>query len=142
MRQLGEKMELPDNFADADQSMKAAQEKLAQGNQPEGAKTAKEALDHLQQGMDSVMQKMAEQMKQVMLSFGFMPSRGNFREGADPLGRGGEDDGNGDSDVRLPDESERRRVQDIIRELRGRSNNWERPKVERDYIDRLLDTLN
>lgn len=143
MRQLGEKMELPDNFADADQDMKAAQEKLAQGNQPDGAKSAKDALDHLQQGMDSIMKQMAEQMKQVMLSFGFMPSQGNFREGADPLGRGGKEEGQGmESDVRLPDESERRRVQDIIRELRGRSNNWERPKIEREYIDRLLDTLN
>ena len=41
--------------------------------------------------------------------------------------------------IKLPDEKEQRRVQEIIEELRHRSNEPDRTKVERDYIDRLLD---
>ena len=40
--------------------------------------------------------------------------------------------------VKIPDEKERRRVQEIIEELRTRSNDFSRPKSEREYINRLL----
>src|SRR5690606_8445917 len=101
------------------------------GGQAEAARQETEALDALQKGMDSAMQQIARSLKQVILSFGFMPQQDNYGTGYDPLGR--EHGGNRPpDDVRLPDEKERRRVQEIIRELRGRSNEWERPKVERE----------
>ena len=41
-------------------------------------------------------------------------------------------------DVKVPTESERKRARDILEELRRRSGDADRPKLEREYIDRLL----
>ena len=128
--------EIPDNFAAADQAMKTAAETLGKKLVQESLPPQKTALDELQKGLDKTVKKMAESMQQSLMSFGGMGESG-FGEGYDPLGRpnGTTDDGS----VKLPDEKERRRVQEIIEELRHRSNEPTRTKVERDYIDRLLD---
>jgi hypothetical protein len=128
--------EIPDNFAKADQAMKGSAEALGTGNRDQSLPQQKTALDELQKGMDSAIKKMAESMQQSILSFG-LNNGGNFGEGFDPLGRpnGTADDGS----VKIPSEREQRRVQEIIEELRHRSNEPNRTKVERDYIDRLLD---
>jgi hypothetical protein len=56
----------------------------------------------------------------------------------DPLGREimGEDVDTGD--VSIPDASAIQRAREILDELRRRSGEGFRPKLERDYIDRLL----
>jgi len=139
---LGQGMPVPESLGEAGDLMEQAQEAFNAGNLQEGGKQAKAALDKLQQGMDQSVQFMAEQMKQLVISFG---GRGQRQEGPqgecppeerDPLGNCPGSSGTGS--VKIPDEQERRRVQEIIRELRGRSNNWERPRIEREYIDRLL----
>lgn len=141
MRRLGEVTpEVPENFGKADQSMKESGRALSKDLPKDSAPHQKTALDELQKGMDETIGKMAEAMKQSIMSFGFMPQTGNFGSQYDPLGRS---QGQAvDGDVKIPDEAERRRVQEIIRELRNRSNDYQRPKVERDYLDRLLDTFN
>jgi uncharacterized protein (TIGR02302 family) len=140
MRRLGEVTpEVPENFGKADQSMKESGRSLAKDLPKDSAPHQKTALDELQKGMDQTIEKMAEAMKESIMSFGFMPQSGNFGSQYDPLGRQGQ---TMDGDVKIPDEAERRRVQEIIRELRSRSNDYQRPKVERDYLDRLLDTFN
>lgn len=141
-RRLAEVMpELPENIAKADQAMKAAEEAL-KGNAPQAAKPhQKEALNQLQQGADDMLQQIAKGMEQMMMSFGLGgQGSGNYGGEYDPLGR--EQGSASNSDVKIPDEQERRRVQEIIQELRKRSNDYQRPKVERDYLDRLLDTFN
>ena len=133
LHKLGETgVEIPDNFAKADQSMKNSADALGKGRQKEALPQQKTALDEMQKGLDSTVKKMAQSMQQSLMSFG---EGGNFGEGYDPLGRGITDDGS----VKVPDEQEQRRVQEIIEELRHRSNEPNRTKVERDYIDRLLD---
>ena len=42
------------------------------------------------------------------------------------------------STVKIPKESEVQRAREIIEELRRRAGERERPKIEREYIDRLL----
>ena len=128
--------EIPENFAAADLAMKSAAEALGKRLVHESLSPQKTALDELQKGLDKTVKKMAESMQQSLMSFGGMGESG-FGEGYDPLGRpnGITDDGS----VKLPGEKERRRVQEIIEELRHRSNEPTRTKVERDYIDRLLD---
>jgi len=137
LHKLGETgAEIPDNFAKADQAMKNSGDALGQGLAKESLPQQKTALDEMQKGLDSTVKKMAESMQQSILSSG-MGDGGNFGEGFDPLGRP-----NGltnDESVKIPDEKEQRRVQEIIEELRHRSNEPYRTKVERDYIDRLLD---
>lgn len=138
-RNIGEMMpDIPEQLSKADQAMKEAQELLSANKPQEAKKKQQEALDALQQGMDDAISEMASRMQQMILSFGAMPSGAGFGEGYDPLGR---EDGTQQQggDVKLPDEAERRRVQEIIKELRGRSNEFDRPKVEREYIDRLLE---
>jgi hypothetical protein len=128
--------DIPDNFAKADQAMKGSAEALGKGLATESLPQQKTALDQMQKGLDSAVKKMAAQMQQSVLSFGGSPSGGSFGEGYDPLGR---PNGLSDENIKIPDEKERRRVQEIIEELRHRSNEPSRAKVERDYIDRLLD---
>jgi hypothetical protein len=141
-RALAESMpDLPPNLAEADQAMKRAQDAFRAAKPRDSLPHQKEALDQLQKGMDAAEKQMAESMQQVMLSFG-APQGAGTGEGYDPLGR---ENGSGTAnqgDIRIPDQRERRRVQDIIRELRSRSNDYRRPKVERDYMDRLLDQMN
>lgn len=137
---LAESMpEIPSGFSRAAQSMQKSGEDLAKNAPAASVPHQKKALEELQQALDQSIERMAQSMQQMILSFGFMP-QGGSGAGFDPLGRPfGISDG---SDVKIPDEKERRRVQEIIRELRHRSNDYQRPKVERDYIDRLLDTFN
>jgi len=140
---LGQGMPVPESLGAAADLMEQAEQAFHAGDLQEGGKLAKAALDKLQEGMDQSVQHMAEQMKQLVISFG---GRGRQQEGRqqgdcppeerDPLGNCTGTSGTGS--VKIPDEKERRRVQEIIRELRGRSNNWERPRIEREYIDRLL----
>jgi hypothetical protein len=132
---LGEILgDIPDNFAKASQSMKLSEDSLGKGRARDSLPHQKTALDELQKGLDNAMSKAAEAMQQSIMSFGLQPNSGNYGEGYDPLGRGLSDDS-----VKIPDEKEQRRVQEIIQELRRRSNEPNRTKVERDYIDRLLD---
>lgn len=128
--------EIPDNFPKADQAMKGSIEALGKGLTQQSLPQQKTALDELQKGLDKAVKKMAEGMQQSLLSFGGMGESG-FGEGFDPLGR--QNGKTSDEDIKIPDEKERRRVQEIIEELRHRSNEPTREKVERDYIDRLLD---
>lgn len=136
-------MPAPQSMREAGDLMDQAKKSFQNGKLEEGGAEAKAALDKLQEGMEQTLQHMADQMKQIVISFGGGRSgqqqgqRGDCPpEERDPLGNC--PGGSSTSDIKIPDEKERRRVQEIIRELRGRSNNWERPKIERDYIDRLL----
>ena len=57
----------------------------------------------------------------------------------DPLGRQTNGLGPLDTqDVKVPTEAERKRVRDILDELRRRASEPGRPTLELDYIDRLL----
>lgn len=137
LKKLGEVAAIPDNFPKADMAMKDSAAALGKGEGPASAAAQRRALEELQKGQDSAAKQMAEQMQQSLLSFGGAGD-GNFGEGFDPLGRpdGGKQIG---GDIKMPEEQERRRVQQIIEELRHRSNAPNRSKVERDYIDRLLE---
>jgi uncharacterized protein (TIGR02302 family) len=136
VEKLGDALgDIPGNFAKASQSMKLSGAELGKGRPKPSLPHQKAVLEELQKGLDSAVEKMAQSMQQSILSFGMPRDGGSYGEGHDPLGRNLNDD----SDIKLPDEKERRRVQEIIEELRHRSNDPNRTKVERDYIDRLLD---
>ncbi|MBI3441616.1 MAG: DUF4175 family protein [Proteobacteria bacterium] len=111
-------------------------DRLGEGRAAVSVPHQKTALEELQKGVDSLASQMAAAMQQSILSFGMSPGGGHYGEGYDPLGR---DMGGAVGSVKIPDEKEQRRVQEIIEELRHRSNESNRDKVERDYIDRLLD---
>ncbi|MCE9508501.1 MAG: DUF4175 domain-containing protein [Alphaproteobacteria bacterium] len=126
--------EIPDNFAKASQSMKQSEAELGKGRPKPSLPHQKAALEELRKGLDSAVEKMAKSMQQSILSFGMPKDGGSYGEDFDPLGRN-----LGEDSIKIPDEKERRRVQEIIEELRRRSNDPNRARAERDYIDRLLD---
>lgn len=141
MRKLGEMTgKVPKNFGNADREMRRSQRDLGKGRPGRSVGPQGRALRELGRGMRQAMRGLAQR-------FGMRPGQGRFsgrpnsRMGRDrdPLGR--RLDGLGPLDqnnVKVPTEGERKKARDILRELRKRSGEAERPKPERDYIDRLL----
>ena len=82
------------------------------------------------------MQSMARDLKASMV---MLPGAGteSFGQNQDPLGRG-QGFSQDQAGVKVPDHMETHRVREILDELQRRSGDMSRPKVERDYIERLL----
>ena len=141
MRRLGEMTgKVPQNFGNAEREMRRAQRDLDRGRPGRAVGPQGRALRELSRGRGQAMRQMARR-------FGFGPGQGRYRgernrrwgPDRDPLGR--RQDGMGpldQNDVKVPTEAERKKAREILRELRKRSGEAERPKLERDYIERLL----
>jgi uncharacterized protein (TIGR02302 family) len=140
MRDLANQMgEIPENLGRAEQSMRDATGELQEGDAQGAVGPQTEAIDQLQQGMQDMAQQFLEQ-------FGPTPGVGQGRTGVrpgeslDPLGRRS---GDGATDaveqIDIPEAGELTRARRILEELRRRRGEPERPVLERDYIDRLLE---
>lgn len=141
-KQIGENgAPTPAPFERARTSMGEAAGDLASGDLPASIPHQQQALRELNDVMNQSLDEMARAMEEMMMSMGFMPfgaGMGGGMAGGDPLGRA---EGQGrpfTSDVGIPDAEKMRRVQEIIRELRRRSGEPNRPRLEKNYIDRLL----
>jgi uncharacterized protein (TIGR02302 family) len=128
MRQMGQGGDAEQGFGQAERAMNGAAKALRQGD-PQGAVGQQgEALDQLQQAMQQMASKMGRN------------GQGGQEEGngRDPFGRSAQGQMDG-GDVKLPTGSEIQRSREILDELRRRASDWQRPAVERDYLNRLLD---
>jgi len=139
---------IPGSLGKAERAMRDAARALDQGRLGQAMPSQSEALDQLQQAVEGMSQQMARQMG-TQPGMGLMFGRGQpmgRRQGRgigrDPLGRRTESEGQNGSFsegmVKIPDKMDRLRSREIMRELRRRSGEAERPQLERDYIDRLL----
>lgn len=138
MDQLGEMTgNVPQAMGEAELSMRNATRNLRKGAPGPATDSQAKALDKLRSGMKQAMQQL---MKRFGGQPGMVPGRRQARrDGRDPLGRNTEGNGRAwGSDVKVPDESELQRAREILDELRKRAGEHERPKKEREYIDRLL----
>jgi uncharacterized protein (TIGR02302 family) len=141
MAQLGEQgMQSPQSFGQAQRSMEGAAGSL-RGNQRDPALSQQgDALEALREGAQAMAQQLMQQ--QGNGDQGFQQGmRGEPRGGErDPLGRPtprrGEDYGP-DRNM-IPSEAAVERAREILEYLRNRANERTRPRIERDYIDRLL----
>ncbi len=137
MLEMGEKLgQIPNSMAKADHAMRGASTALGHNSPGDSIPHQEAAIQHLSEGQQQLSQQLAQRMKQMMMfSFG-MGSR------TDPLGRPMEDgEGNNPwsaSKVKIPDKAERRRVQEILEELRKKSGELQRPAYELDYYRRLM----
>lgn len=127
--------EIPEGMQKAEQEMRGSGDKLGEDRPDLSAPYQKQALDHLQDSMESMNQQMGQMLKQMtLMSFGMGP--------LDPLGRPmNEGDGPSmlpGSKVKIPDEAQRKRVQEIMKTLRQRSGELERPDYELEYYRRLM----
>lgn len=136
MLQADEKAgEIPESMGLAEQEMRLSAESLGDNAPAQSAPHQEKAIEYLQESMQQMSQQMAQMMKRMMmLSLG--PGK------MDPLGRPMQE-GQGPSwlpgsQVKIPDEAERKRVQEIQKLLRDRSGELERPDYELDYFRRLL----
>ncbi|HEY0835579.1 MAG TPA: TIGR02302 family protein, partial [Azospirillum sp.] len=141
MRRMGDMMgDIPRPLGRAERAMRDAGQALQQGQPGAAVPPQTQAMDELQQGLQSY----AEQLMQQMM--GMQPGAnpdgrepGRVGRGRDPLGRPppgmGQVDGH---DVKIPEQSDLQRAREILDELRRRSGQFDRPVPEREYIDRLL----
>ncbi|HLW26341.1 MAG TPA: DUF4175 family protein, partial [Kiloniellales bacterium] len=139
MRQAGEMNgSIPRPLGQAEQAMRAAREALEQGSSGQALAPQGEALDHLQQGMEALLEDFAQQLGGQE---GEGPGLGAAGEGErDPLGRQRGRGGylhSGDG-VEIPDEAVLQRAREILNELRRRSGERHRPEIELEYFERLL----
>ncbi len=110
-------------------AMKRATDALSHGRQHEALQQQQQALQSLREGIGALGQTLEGLSKMMPM----LDELGTSNQ-RDPLGRP-VDGGNG---VRIPDADTLNRTWRILQELRRRSSDPQRPKIEHDYIDRLL----
>jgi tetratricopeptide (TPR) repeat protein len=135
MREAAEVLdEVPESMGMAELEMRKSSMQLLR-NRPGGSIPYQEkAIEHLRQASERLRHKLAKRMKQYM-GMGISVSR------TDPLGRAGEEGGTRNffgTEVRIPDKSERKKIDEILEILRDRSGELYRPEEELDYYRRLL----
>jgi hypothetical protein len=144
-QQLGELMRrfsnatgnIPQGMGQAEQYMRGAVDSLNGQDLDSAAQAQNDALERLQQGM----QQMSDMLQQQAGSRG--PGQ---RDPMDPFGRAlNNDEGPGGdayaregTDIVPLNQTDVDRSRQIFEELRQRRNDANRPKFERDYLDRLL----
>jgi uncharacterized protein (TIGR02302 family) len=158
MRQMGEMGgQIPKGFGQAERSMNDAGQALGQGQPGQALGPQANALEQLQQGAGEMMQQLQQMMGQgqgpgqpgqpggQQLGQGrpggpSAPRPGDPR-GFDPLGRQPPSSGLSGEDVlgpEIPKAGDLMRSREILEELRRRAGEAGRPRLELDYIDRLL----
>lgn len=134
MDQLGQNgMGQSDELGEAGEAMGQAQQSLGQGQGESAVGQQGNALDALRRGAQGLTEQMMEQGN------GPGMAEGNSPLDEDPLGRPrrteGPDFGNR---VQVPDEIDVQRARRILEELRRRFSDPSRPRLELDYLERLL----
>ena len=118
----------------AQRSMEGAAQQLGQGELGEAGGSQSEALNQLRRGAQSLAEQMAGQGEG---QGDHNLARGE--RGTDPLGRregrAGADFGD---DVEVPDEIDTQRARQILDQIRQRLGESLRPKIELEYLERLL----
>jgi uncharacterized protein (TIGR02302 family) len=130
------KTEPPEQLGKADQGMKAAGEKLGEENWSDAKQAQGKTLDALKDMAGKLKRQLQSQIK-VLPSGG---STGKESESRDPFSQSDKEKNKGavNGNVKVPDKQEVQRARKILDELRRRSGEYERPKDERSYIERLL----
>jgi uncharacterized protein (TIGR02302 family) len=130
--------DVPENFGLAERAMFASTGALGENRPDLSVEHQQKALDYLREAQKQLSQKLSARMQQMVgLMFG-----GGMR--FDPLGRPyGGDNGTGPnmfpgSRVTIPDAQERTRALEVLRLLRRRAGELDRPDEELDYYHRLL----
>ncbi|MEO6947072.1 MAG: TIGR02302 family protein [Nitrobacter sp.] len=132
-----------DGLGQADSAMGDADGRLGEGNADEAVDAQGRALDALRKGAQSLAEAMQQSGEGEGQAEDGPGSQAGGRESGgnqtDPLGRPlhGRELGN-DLTVKIPGEIDVQRVRRILEELRRRLADPSRPKIELDYIERLL----
>jgi len=132
--------ELGQQLGDAGDAMGEAESELGDGDADGAVDSQGRALDAMRKGA----QGLAQQMQKQGIGQGHgpgQPGRGRARaqQGTDPLGRPLHGRGfDNDPNLKVPGEIDAQRARRILEELRRRYGEANRPQLELDYIERLL----
>ena len=121
----------PKQLEQAQRSMRGAQQSLEKGDLDRATRQQGKALDQLRQGTREMAQEM---LKGMAGQVGQRPR--------DPFGRSRETQNNGQQTgegVEVPGEIDVQKARRILEELRRRASDPNRPSLELDYIERLLE---
>ncbi len=120
-------------LGDAGESMGDAQQSLGEGQGQQALGQQSDALDALRRGAQGLTEQMMGQGEGAGTPAGPSPMD------EDPLGRPRRTEGpDFNNRVQIPDEIDVQRARRILEELRRRFSDPSRPKLELDYLERLL----
>jgi uncharacterized protein (TIGR02302 family) len=138
MRSFGDMTgDIPAPLGKAERAMKDAVGALDQGDPARANEAQAEALDQLMQGQQQMLKALADRFGSRP---GAAPRDQLLSQQPDPGQRSQEGNGLIDTgDVKLPEAADLQRARQILDELRRRSAEQFRPRIERDYLRRLLD---
>ena len=149
---------IPEKMGLAEREMYFSADDLQESLPGESIPHQELAIEYLKQAQQEMQEDLAKRIEQMTggdqnsMPGGKQPFGGlgdKFAQGQgqryDPLGRpleggqgGSDQNGYPDSNVKIPDEAERKRVEEILRTLRERSGELFRPREELEYFRRLL----
>jgi uncharacterized protein (TIGR02302 family) len=145
MRQLGDGMgDIPEPFGRAERAMRDATGALERRRPGEAIGPQTEALDQLQQAARDFAQQLQRQLGDMFGDPNGEEPGATGREPRDlqrpdPFGRPTSTNGMFDQgDVKIPDSNLLQKSRQILDELRRRAGERMRPRIELDYIERLL----
>ena len=116
-------------------AMQKAEERLAKAERRESLKDQGAALEALQ----SLLQQAAEEMRKRLAAMPGAAQGSGGSGGRDPFGRlaGGQEG----EEPAVPNAAEASRARAILEDIRARADDYRRPRDERDYLQRLLDSF-
>ncbi|GIT86753.1 TIGR02302 family protein [Roseobacter sp. OBYS 0001] len=123
----------------AGRAMDGAEDALRQNDLAEAIDNQGQAMEALREGMRALGEMMAEQQQNGQPGQGTQESD-QRAESRDPLGREAGNSGvQGENSPLALNDDAYGRARELLDEIRRRSGDTERPEVERDYLNRLLD---
>jgi uncharacterized protein (TIGR02302 family) len=128
-----------DALGRAGEAMDEAEQSLREDRLADAIDQQSEAMEALREGMRSLGEALAQEQQQQQPGQG--SADGNQRaQNRDPLGRDAGTNGTiGTEENLLQGEDVYRRARELLDEIRRRSGDGERPQIELDYLQRLLD---
>lgn len=127
------------SLEDAEREMGDARESLERGDPGSAVEDQADALESLREGMRALAEALRQGEQQDGTQDGPL-ARDRQGDPRDPLGRPIGPSGQIDSnDVRIPGTEAWKRSREIQEEIRRRAGEQDRPKLELDYLKRLLD---
>ncbi|MCB1367674.1 MAG: TIGR02302 family protein [Rhodobacteraceae bacterium] len=124
----------------AERAMGDARDALNRGDLPDALDNQAEALDALRDGLDNLGREIARNQNENMGRQGDQAGSPDPDASRDPLGRQTGTIGRiGTDDSLLPGSDQYMRSRELMDEIRRRSGDRSRPRIELDYLERLLD---
>ncbi len=130
MLEISEKLDkIPESMGFAEQEMRLSENALGNNEPIQSIPPQEQAIKHLKSAKQELSKQFKSRMKQ-MVGIGF-----NAERKLDPLGR---DYSSPSNDVKIPDEAQKKALDEVLKTLRDRSGDRSRPDEELDYLRRLL----